>query len=763
MSKFGNILNVKAGSQKGVFVLDGTGASWTTGQGPSKHDIQLNKEQIVNVGWISCGSRAILNILGKNDKEENVYCKLDGFDARDFSKFRKLFKEHFDVDAVQESYASNGVNAGTAEIQDTKNCLVFKYNDATSMEIPFELVSQCVAPGKNEVEMHFVEDMKREDEMMIEMKFYVPPGEEDEDLSNDLCSKIEEFVQTDVNVGTPLVTFPDEVGNFLTPRGKYAVKMFEKYFTMVGGTYSYKISYISIKQMFLLPLRDGVNALVISLKNPIQQGSQRYADLVLSIDALDIQPGVLDIEVQIPDELLEKRFDGKLDVNPHGNLCHATAKLFKSFSSAKVLVPGDHYKSSLDDKMVKCALKSAQGYLFPLQKSFMFIHNPTIWIRYEDVQYVEFARYGGTSSATKNFDLAVTQRPVGGESSKVYTFSAIEKSEFKALHAFLSSRKLKIKNADAYLADEQDSKEVAQLFGDDEEESDDVDFASGDESHESSDSDSDVSLVSESGLHAEDDEEPSKRKVDEADDGDAPKKKKAKRDPNAPTKAASAYIFFSKDIRAEVSAAASSQEEVMKMIGDRWSKLSDADKVKYDEMHLEAKKRYDEEMTSYKPPEGFTTTGAAKVSNSKPAKEGKKGKAPKDPNAPKRPSTSYLYFSMEEGPKVRADNPGMKMGDVSKLVGEKWKALQPEDKVKYEDMSSKDKERYESEMKNYKPATIATSSNEKKTKAPSNEKKKKTESLKTKKETPVDTKSSSSSSSSSGSSSSGSSSDSSED
>ncbi|CAJ0863996.1 4950_t:CDS:10 [Entrophospora sp. SA101] len=61
---------------------------------------------------------------------------------------------------------------------------------------------------------------------------------------------------------------------------------------------------------------------------------------------------------------------------------------------------------------------------------------------------------------------------------------------------------------------------------------------------------------------------------------------------------------------------------------------------------------------------------------------------------PKRALSAYMFFVRENREKVKAENPGAKFGEIAKLVGEKWKALN--DKTFYNEMAADDKKRYES-------------------------------------------------------------------
>ena len=73
----------------------------------------------------------------------------------------------------------------------------------------------------------------------------------------------------------------------------------------------------------------------------------------------------------------------------------------------------------------------------------------------------------------------------------------------------------------------------------------------------------------------------------------------------------------------------------------------------------------------------------------------------KDPNAPKRALSAYMFFANENRDIIKAENPDVSFGQVGKLLGEKWKALSPEEKEPYEAKAKADKRRYESEKELY--------------------------------------------------------------
>lgn len=87
---------------------------------------------------------------------------------------------------------------------------------------------------------------------------------------------------------------------------------------------------------------------------------------------------------------------------------------------------------------ISCSFKAAAGYLYPLERGFIYVHKPPIHIRFEEIASVNFARGGGS---TRSFDFEIELT-----SGVVHTFSSIEKEEYGKLFDFITSKKLRVKN-----------------------------------------------------------------------------------------------------------------------------------------------------------------------------------------------------------------------------------------------------------------------------------------------------------------------------
>lgn len=57
-----------------------------------------------------------------------------------------------------------------------------------------------------------------------------------------------------------------------------------------------------------------------------------------------------------------------------------------------------------------------------------------------------------------------------------------------------------------------------------------------------------------------------------------------------------------------------------------------------------------------------------------------KGKKGKDPAAPKRPMSAYMLWLNASREKIKGDNPGISIIDLSKKAGEIWKGMSKDKK-----------------------------------------------------------------------------------
>ena len=73
-----------------------------------------------------------------------------------------------------------------------------------------------------------------------------------------------------------------------------------------------------------------------------------------------------------------------------------------------------------------------------------------------------------------------------------------------------------------------------------------------------------------------------------------------------------------------------------------------------------------------------------------------------DPLKPKRCKSAYLYFCEDNRKKLKDENPDIKIGELMKKMGEKWRNISEDEKKQYIELHLKDKERYEDDIEEYK-------------------------------------------------------------
>jgi HMG (high mobility group) box/HMG-box domain len=83
----------------------------------------------------------------------------------------------------------------------------------------------------------------------------------------------------------------------------------------------------------------------------------------------------------------------------------------------------------------------------------------------------------------------------------------------------------------------------------------------------------------------------------------------------------------------------------------------------------------------------------------------KRERTPKDPLAPKGVKTAYFLFQEKVIPGIKEDE-GITHTEAQKKAGELWKNLSEKKKKVYEDLHTKEKARYEKEMKSYDPSSF---------------------------------------------------------
>jgi hypothetical protein len=175
------------------------------------------------------------------------------------------------------------------------------------------------------------------------------------------------------------------------------------------------------------------------------------------------------------------------------------------------------------------------------------------------------------------------------------------------------------------------------------------------------------------------------------------------KDPNAPKRGKSGYLFFCSENRDAVKASLgenSKATDVTKELGLRWNALKESKKpadkkilAVYEKAAADDKARYQGEKAEYTPPD---------LDDSDDNTRRRRGKRKSAKKGPKRAKSGYLYFCEERRDQLKASNPNLKSTEITSELGRLWNELKADSSraaelAKYENNAASDKKRYETE------------------------------------------------------------------
>ncbi|OMO77449.1 Structure-specific recognition protein [Corchorus olitorius] len=621
---FSNIsLGGRGGTNPGQLKIYSGGILWKK-QGGGKA-VEVDKSDIVGVTWMKVPRT---NQLGVRIKD-GLYYKFTGFRDQDVVSLTSFFQNNCGITPEEKQLSVSGRNWGEVDLNG--NMLTFVSGSKQAFEVSLADVSQTQLQGKNDVILEFhVDDTTgaNEKDSLMEISFHIPNtntqfvGDENRPPAQVFREKIMSVADVGAGVEEAVVTF--EGIAILTPRGRYSVELHLSFLRLQGQANDFKIQYSSVVRLFLLPKSNQPHTfVVVTLDPPIRKGQTLYPHIVLQFET----DYVVQSDLSINEDLLNTKYKDKLEPSYKGLIHEVFTTVMRGLSGAKVTKPGK-FRSCQDGYAVKSSLKAEDGVLYPLEKSFFFLPKPPTLILHEEIDYVEFERHAAGGSNMHYFDLLIRLK-----TEQEHLFRNIQRNEYHNLFDFISSKGLKIMNLGdvrttdgvaEILQDEDDDavdphlERIKNEAGGDESDEEDEDFVidkddggsptddSGDEESDASDSgdEKEKPIKKDPRKEASSSSKATKKK---AKDGppDGGKKKKQKKDPNAPKKAMSGYMFFSQVERENVrkSNPGIPITEVSKVLGERWNKMTAAEKEPYLAKAQADKKRYNDEKSVYKNPQ----------------------------------------------------------------------------------------------------------------------------------------------------------------
>ncbi|TVY48912.1 FACT complex subunit [Lachnellula occidentalis] len=431
----------------------------------------LDHSNIGGATWSRAAKGYEVKILLRNSGT----VQLDGFaqEKQDFDRLSKIFKNWYSTNLEHKEHALRGWNWGKGEFGKAE--LAFNVQNRPAFEIPYSEISNTNLAGKNEVAIEFSLPANGDDtgtngalggargkgkkagagkDQLVEMRFYIPgtttkketlegedapsdaEAEEEQNAANLFYDTLMDKAEIGEVAGDTFATFLDVL--HLTPRGRFDIDMYENSFRLRGKTYDYKIQYEHIKKFMILPKPDELHFMIcIGLDPPLRQGQTRYPFLVMQFK----KDEEVTIDLNMTEELMNEKYKDKLLPRYEQPLHQVVTQVFRGLAGKKVNQPAKDFLSHHQQFGIKCSIKASEGFLYCLEKAFMFVPKPATYIAYEQVKTVIFSRVGGAVSASRTFDITIDMKE-GGESQ----FSNINREEQKPLEDFFKIKGLRVKN-----------------------------------------------------------------------------------------------------------------------------------------------------------------------------------------------------------------------------------------------------------------------------------------------------------------------------
>ncbi|KAK6060594.1 structure-specific recognition protein [Cooperia oncophora] len=603
----------------------------------------INASDLDGLNWQRLGNRPGIKMRCSDGKK----IRFGGFKDSDLDKIRQFAQKNWHKEVEHNDLVLKGWNYGNCQVDGQS--VEFTLDNKPVFEVPLSNVANCVG-NKSEatLEFHQNDDCPTS---LIEMRFHMPADVEDEesDPVEEFRKAVMAFAGIETETGQPVASLQQILCT--TPRGRYDIKVFPNHLSLHGKTYDYKIPIKTIMRLFLVPSqrwqtqdgtiskcfritclfmekltitrflsrqscvfslfphKDGRHVyFVISLNPPIRQGQTRYHYLVLEF----LKEDEIDLELGLTEQQLNDQYGGKLEKELSGPLYEVVSKIFRVLINMKITVPGNFIGHS-GTPAVMCAHKQASGFLYPLEKGFLYIHKPPMYVRFEEVASVHFARsdvstrsfdfeielkagqvasvhFARSDVSTRSFDFEIELK-----AGQVLVFNSVEKEEYNKLYDYVQNKHLRIRNAkkmDKNYAEDRfagsddeidpyketvkaEGKERAGADSDDDSDSEDDDYdldedikkrkqnresSEGSGSEPDEEFDSDAGSSDESGSGGSDDE-------------GSPKKKKKEGD---------------------------SVADVAKRAGEMWKAMDAESKAPWEKKAAADKERYDAEMKEFK-------------------------------------------------------------------------------------------------------------------------------------------------------------------
>ena len=414
-------------------------------------NVRVEKKQIKNIWWYCVGQNIYQVAIFFSNK--SALLKFQGFQQNHKDQWPRYMRDKMEKEFNERHVTHSGVNFGKFKRKSTE--LQFRSDaDEIIACASYNSFSDVVMQGKREVGVLFkYNPSSRDEEVMTEMRMVIPdnPENEEEEDKVEIGEAAQQFMsilqhKAKLTVDESSVIAEFSAIMFRSPRGKAKVRFYKEHLNIKNKSSS-NVKYEQIIKLFLFQQPNLNHVLVVVLNEPFRQGNTEYRYLVMEFQ----HESQCEVELNIDeDEIGQYALKGKqlIQKSMAGTTHNVVSKILLALAKVKIYT-SRNFKSHDDTSSVACSFKGNEGMLYPLERSFFFIHKPTLYIKHNEIHKVLF-KYDERKNF-RTFELVLTLNSARGLSTMSGThssigFTNIKKEELGPLSNFLGQKKLHVSN-----------------------------------------------------------------------------------------------------------------------------------------------------------------------------------------------------------------------------------------------------------------------------------------------------------------------------
>jgi len=98
------------------------------------------------------------------------------------------------------------------------------------------------------------------------------------------------------------------------------------------------------------------------------------------------------ISFSLSRQQLNEKYAGRLQAKYENSAHMVVSAIFKGLTGKKIITPSKDFTSHHQQSGVKCSLKANEGHLFFLDKALIFVPKPSVYVSFDNVQFVTLSR-----------------------------------------------------------------------------------------------------------------------------------------------------------------------------------------------------------------------------------------------------------------------------------------------------------------------------------------------------------------------------------